>query len=78
MNKTKFDIYKSASDAAATTLDMTPFEVASAAMEVFRAEKQYPEDWEFWQGVFAERREFFALLRGQAAPSRPPVVGEKG
>ena len=74
MKKTKFDLYKSAGDAAATTLEMGPFETASAKMEVFRAENQAAEDWAFWSASFDERREFFLQLKGQPAPSVPPPV----
>ena len=74
--KNKFDLYKSASDAAAGTLAMTPFETAAAGLATFQREKQAGEDWEFWFGVFTERREFFLALKGQKAPSEGALQGE--
>jgi hypothetical protein len=71
--KTKFELYKSASEAAAKTLELKPFEVASKGMEIFREEKHSPDDWEFWNGTFQERREFFEILKRQPAPSVPAV-----
>ena len=72
--KTKFDLYKSAGDAAATSLEMTPFETAEAALVGFRAAGLAPGDWEFWKLAFDERREFFVALKGQKAPSEQPAV----
>ncbi|GEM_PF-2553404 len=74
--KTKFDLYKSASDAAATTLELEPFETAAAEMKAFSDASHDPKDWEFFHQVFAERREFFVNLKGQKAPSAPPEAAK--
>ena len=68
--KTQLDLYKSATDAAATTLDMvTSFEVESAAFEVFKAEKQDPADWDLWKRQFDCWRQTALALRLAKAPS---------
>ena len=74
---TKFELYKSAGDAAAATLgtgganDLTELGAQGRALEVFREGNGQDAEWPFWKQVFDERREFFRQLRGQTAPSEP-------
>jgi len=68
--KTQLDIYRSANAAAATTLEVnTPYEVTTAALKAFQAEKQDPKDYELWQRMFNEARALMLNLRGAKAPS---------
>lgn len=70
--KTKFDLYKSASETAATTLDKPALETDGMALSAFLKEKHASEDYPFWRQTFDERREFFLNLKRQAAPSEKP------
>jgi len=75
--KTQLDLYISATDAAATTLDMVPgFEVESAALEVFKAEKHSAQDWEFWKRSFDAWRQYALALRIALAPSAIAAAAE--
>lgn len=70
MAKTNLDLHQSASAAAFGTLDLANRHTISLeAHKIFACDKQDPRDYDYWETIFWQQRQFYLALRGQKPTS---------